>query len=260
MSQTAQPARFDQDGSDQDGPPGSSWQFLDDVTNALENLTTVLDAEDDVQVLLYQVCCQVTYAVAGVDEATVTLLDDSGPRTVAATSETVAELDRDQYRIGDGPCMRAVRTGQVLHISVDEAQKEWPHFAAAARNAGFGSFMSAPLVAGKRFAGAINCYSADGHGFADVDKRLLELYVTAVEAALRTHARYTEARETVEQLRTALTTRAVIDQAMGILMAAHQISADEAFARLGRRSQHENVKLRAIAERLVDHATRPKRA
>lgn len=255
-TQPAQPARFDYDGP----PPGSSWRFLDDVTNALENLTTVLDVEDDVQVLFYQVCCQVTYAVAGVDEATVTLLDDSGPRTAATTNETVAELDRNQYRIGDGPCMQAARTGQVLHISIDEAQRQWPSFAAAARDAGFGSFMSAPLVAGKRFAGAINCYSADGHGFAGVDKRLLELYVTAVEAALRTHARYIQARDTVEQLRTALTTRPVIDQAMGILMAAHQISADEAFARLAQQSQRENVKLRMIAERLVDHAIRPDRA
>lgn len=258
MSQPVQPVKPGR--PEHDGPPGSSWRFLDDITGALENLTTVLDVEDDFQVLLYQVCCQVTYAVAGVDQATVTLLDDNGPRTAATTSETVAELDRDQYRIGDGPCMRAARTGRVLHISVEEAQEEWPSFAAAARDAGFGSFMSAPLVAGKQFAGAINCYSADGHGFAGVDEQLLELYVTAVEAALRTHARYTRARETVEQLRIALTTRAVIDRAIGILMAAHQINADDAFAQLAQQSQRENVKLRTIAERLVDHATRPDRA
>jgi fructose-specific component phosphotransferase system IIB-like protein len=45
--------------------------------------------------------------------------------------------------------------------------------------------------------------------------------------------------------------RAVVEQAKGVLMAAYGINADEAFARLVRRSQHTNVKLREIASQFL---------
>jgi AmiR/NasT family two-component response regulator len=65
----------------------------------------------------------------------------------------------------------------------------------------------------------------------------------------------TRARDTGEQLRIALDSRAVIDQAKGILMALRQISADEAFTLLVEQSQRENVKLRDLATRFVAHTT-----
>jgi hypothetical protein len=82
-----------------------------------------------------------------------------------------------------------------------------------------------------------------------------ELYTTAVEAVLRTYDRYLDAREATEQLRTVLTSRTVIDQAKGVLMAARQIDADEAFGMLGAQSQRENVKLRQVAERFIANVT-----
>jgi hypothetical protein len=58
--------------------------------------------------------------------------------------------------------------------------------------------------------------------------------------------------EEVAQLREALESRDVIGQAKGILMERHGIGADEAFARLVQMSQSGNVKLREIAENLVE--------
>jgi AmiR/NasT family two-component response regulator len=54
------------------------------------------------------------------------------------------------------------------------------------------------------------------------------------------------------KLETALVSRAVIDQAKGVLMAVHTCSADEAFKMLVQRSQHENIKLRDVARNLLD--------
>jgi AmiR/NasT family two-component response regulator len=88
-------------------------------------------------------------------------------------------------------------------------------------------------------------------GFGALDTALLELYTTAAEAALRGARRYVTARETVGQLRTALTSRAVIDQAKGMLMAVHRVSEDEAFGMLVKLSQEQNLKLREVAERFV---------
>ncbi|MFE9750198.1 ANTAR domain-containing protein [Saccharothrix saharensis] len=237
--------------------PDESWPVvLDEVTGALDTLASALDSVDDFTVLLHQVCEQVTQAVPGVDEATVTLLIDNGsPTTVATTSDVAAELDREQYTNGDGPCLRAARTGELVRVSVDEAVDLWPAFAKDAKAAGFGSFLSAPLIIDAEHSGAVNCYSLRGHGFAELDEKLLDLYTKAVTAALRAYSRYQRAHDTTGQLRTALATRAVIDQAKGILMAIRRISADEAFTLLSEQSQRENIKLRDLAASFVVRAT-----
>ncbi|ADJ48290.1 hypothetical protein AMES_6465 [Amycolatopsis mediterranei S699] len=228
---------------------------LDEVTGALDSLTTTLATEDDFAVLLHRMCEQVVKAVPGVDEATVTLLTDHHPSTVASTSDVVTALDHDQYATGDGPCIRAAETGKLVRVSVAEAAGTWPVFARDAGAAGFGSFLSAPLVVVDGHSGAVNCYSGHHDGFAELDEKLLDLYTSAATATLRVFSRYLQARRTAEHLRTALQTRAVIDQAKGILMAIRQISADEAFTLLVEQSQRENRKLRDVAAEFVNHAT-----
>lgn len=176
------------------GGSAATVPALGDMTAALEDLTAVVDAEDDFQVLVDQVCQQIVHAVGGVDEATVTLLHAREPWTAAATGPVVAELDREQYRSGDGPCLRAARTGKVVRLTVKEAEECWPEYARDAGRAGFGEIIAAPLVIRDHRAGTINCYSQEGHGFTDLDEQLIELYTTVVEVTLRLHQRYTQAR------------------------------------------------------------------
>ncbi|WP_410574284.1 ANTAR domain-containing protein [Amycolatopsis sp. cmx-4-61] len=233
-----------------------SWpRVIDEVTSALKSLTSVLDTEDEFPQLLEQTCRQVVAAVPGADEATVTLLRDGKPHTAAATSELIAHMDRDQYRDG-GPCLEAARHGHVERVSIEQARERWPQFAAHAHEAGFDSYLSAPLIIDDENAGGINCYGTHAAGFAELDVGLLELYTAAAEGILRVHRRYRDATELAANLRTVLTSRAVIDQAKGILMAIRQIDADEAFTLLVEQSQRENVKLREVAERFVAHVVR----
>ncbi|WIX99224.1 GAF and ANTAR domain-containing protein [Amycolatopsis mongoliensis] len=231
--------------------PATVSPLLDDVTGALEALTAVLRQEDDFRILLRHVCLQVRQAVPGVDEASITLVHGDKPHTASATAAVVGELDGDQYRLGDGPCLESVRSGKIVRTSVTDAIERWPSFASGAREAGFGSFLAAPLVADDEYSGAVNCYGHQDDGFAEIDAQLLELYTAAVEAVFRMYHRYLRARETAEHLRTALTSRAVIDQAKGMLMAIRQVDADDAFALLVEQSQRENVKLHDVAERFV---------
>ncbi|WP_372672546.1 ANTAR domain-containing protein [Amycolatopsis kentuckyensis] len=233
-------------------PTTTATSPLDDVTGALEALTAVLRQEDDFRILLRHVCLQVRQAVPGVAEASITLVRAEEPHTASATAATVGELDADQYRLGDGPCLEAVRSGKIVRTSVTDAIERWPSFASGATEAGFGSFLAAPLVADEEYTGAINCYGRQDDGFEEIEAQLLELYTTAVEAVFRVYHRYVEARETADHLRAALTSRAVIDQAKGMLMAIRRIGADDAFAVLVEQSQRENVKLREIAERFVE--------
>lgn len=224
---------------------------LDEVTSALDALGEALDRADEFPALIGQVCLQVAQAVPGADEVTVTLLDGGEPFTGASTSELVTELDAVEYRENAGPCVDAAKTGALVRAGMAEALERWPVFARACRSAGMGSFLSAPLVVDDRHAGAINVYARHDHGFADLDRSLLGLYTTATEVALRSHSRYLRAAGLSVQLRGALESRAVIDQAKGIIMAVHGITADEAFMLLVERSQRENRKVRLIAEEFV---------
>lgn len=231
---------------------------VDDVTGALEQLTGVLDQEEELHVVLQRLCHQIVPAIPGADLASVAVMGNDGPRTVAATSDQAIDIDQAQYDADAGPALEAARTGHVVRVTVSaEAVTRWPQFADAARTASIRSYLSAPLFIDKEFSGSLNLYGVDDHGFSELDAALLELYTTAVEAALRHAERHRSARETTEQLRTALSSRAIIDQAKGILMAARHLTADEAFSLLVKKSQHDNVKLRAVAEQLLEQVTRP---
>ncbi|SFW86981.1 GAF and ANTAR domain-containing protein [Amycolatopsis australiensis] len=224
---------------------------VDDVTGALEGLTAILEQDEDLSVVLQRVCLQVVQAVPDAEMASITLLRDGGYSTATATGDVARRIDQAQYDAGEGPCLEAARTGTIQRVKVREAARRWPEFAAAAEGASVASFLSAPLFIDSEYQGSLNLYGAGGDGFGALDAALLELYTTAAEAALRGARRYVSARETVGQLRTALSSRAVIDQAKGMLMAVHRISEKEAFDMLVKRSQEQNVKLREVAERFV---------
>ncbi|WP_246098188.1 ANTAR domain-containing protein [Rhodococcus spelaei] len=89
------------------------------------------------------------------------------------------------------------------------------------------------------------------HGFGEVEEAMLELYTTAATGAIRSARRYRRAVAVIEQLRRALESRAVIDQAEGVIMAARGVDAAGAFVVLVEQSQHQNVKVRELAERIV---------
>lgn len=234
-------------------------QRLDEVTSALADLSDVLARTEDLGRVLQRGIEQVTRAIPGADMASVSVLRDDGStaETVASSSERVWAIDDDQYAAGDGPCLEAARTGRVVRVGVKQATERWPEFARSARAAGVASYLSAPLSVDEEFAGSLNLYSEQAHGFGDLDEALLRLYTTAAAAAIANARRYAQARSLAMQLGQALDSRAVIDQARGILMATHGIAAQQAFELLAKESQDTNVKLREVAARLVESISRP---
>jgi GAF domain-containing protein len=229
---------------------------LDEVTGALDGLSKVLDEEEDLSVILQRLCHQVISAIPGADMASVTLLRNDSPLTAATTNEQAGAVDDAQYKAGEGPCLQAAKTGQVQRVSVSEAHGRWPAFTQAAAKLGVASYLSAPLYIDTEYNGSLNLYGGQPHGFHKLEAALLELYTTAAEAALRNARRYLQSREQVGHLREALTSRAVIDQAKGVIMGARRVTADEAFTLLVEKSQRDNVKLRDLATRFVDDIIR----
>lgn len=241
----------------EDNPGPEVVRRLDEVTGHLTDLAEVLAGQEDLGQVLQRSVDQVAGAVPGADMVSVSVLRGDAAQTVAASNRAVWAVDEDQYAAGDGPCLEAARTRQVVRTEMAGAERRWPKFARSARAAGVESYLSCPLIIGEEFAGSLNLYSEQSHGFADFDVALLRLYTTAACAAIDNARRYDRARELAGQLHQALDSRAVIDQAIGILIARAGITADQAFAELSRQSQNTNVKLREVAARLVASQHRP---
>ncbi|MFI5614337.1 ANTAR domain-containing protein [Amycolatopsis sp. NPDC051903] len=223
----------------------------------MTDLTEALETGDDTASTLEAVCTHAVRAVPGAEIASVTVITDGEPETAAYTDEIALRVDRAQYATGDGPCLRAAATGEIVRMSLPHAGREWPDFVAFARGEGIGSYLAAPLRVDDTLTGALNLFSTESHGFEELDGKVLELYTVVVASGLRTTRRFRRAHDLAAHLDTAMRNRAVIEQAKGILMAAHRISDVEAMQRLVRESQNTNVKLREVAIRFVREATRP---
>ncbi len=229
---------------------------LDEVGQSLADLGELLAREEEIGRVLQRNVSQVIRAVPGADMASVSVLRGEAAETVASTSERVWAIDSEQYAVGEGPCLEAARTGRFVRVGVAEARERWPAFARSARAAGVESFLSAPLFIDEKFAGSLNLYGQQADSFDDLDESLLRLYTAAAAAAIANARRYAEARRLADNLRRAIESRAVIDQAIGMLMATRGLNAETAFQTLARESQNTNTKLRDVAARIVDAAGR----
>jgi AmiR/NasT family two-component response regulator len=94
-------------------------------------------------------------------------------------------------------------------------------------------------------------YATRPHAFEDSSVELAETIADYVAVAVANAHAHSKAAELAEQMRQAMQTRSVIDQAKGIIMAQNHCTADEAFAMLSRASQRSNRKLRDIAQSIV---------
>ncbi|WP_207935821.1 GAF and ANTAR domain-containing protein [Actinomadura sp. KC216] len=226
---------------------------LVEVTLQLRNLQQVLAEGESLEMVLGRLAETVRSSIDDVWAVSVTVVSPEGARTVTATHESVVAIDAGQYEAGEGPCLEAARGRRPVRASVQEARQTWPAFAGAAAAAGFNSYLSVPLILDEQgpVVGALNLYGRGRGLFDPVDEALLRLFTAAASAAIVNARRGIQAVEMVEQLRTALASRAEIDQAKGVLMAVHGVDAEEAFELLVQRSQHVNVKLREVARSLL---------
>jgi GAF domain-containing protein len=192
-------------------------------------------------------------AAVGCDMAGLTLRDGHGrASTVVYTSQMVPEMDQAQYDYDRGPCLDASRTQTITRIDDTTTDTRWPEFAAEAVVHGVRSTQSFPVVVAGAGLGALNLYDRRPRYFVDASEVVGRLF--ASQTALL--ASYRNNTEEVDGLRTALRTRAVIEQAKGIIMAATGCTAEQAFDVLRQQSQRENRKLNQVAQEIVDRQKR----
>lgn len=227
-----------------DGPPSLA------TSGTLE---TTLEAvvESSLRHIVELVCT----ALESCSMAGVTLLDQTGPHTVAATNAATERVDSFQYRVESGPCLHAYRHQVVNRVDSTELEQRWPEFMELARSEGVQSILSFPLVVHNDGIGALNLYSERENAFDENDERIGQAFATHATITL-THARgYWSQEKARLSLERALLTRGIIDQAKGILMARTGSDADHAFESLRRASQRTNRKVFDIAQEIVQSAS-----
>lgn len=175
----------------------------------------------------------------------------SAPTLIATGSKMAQTLDGIQVVAGEGPTHDCWENGTVVHTSVLPTDARWLRLAEQLGDAPVCSVISAPIARHGERTGALNVYSVYDDLVDPATLEIAELLGVAVAGALHDANVRHELEKAARQLEIALQSRAVIDQAKGILMARHRCDADAAFRLLAEASSSTNVKLRVVAERLV---------
>lgn len=184
-------------------------------------------------------------------EVSVTLLNGSQTQTAAFTGALAVQLDERQYETGFGPCLDAAVSGEKIKVTVDDMDSPYPDFCEIARRQGVTHSLSVGLPVTTPTVGGLNLYSATGRPFSEEAERIVSTFASFAGIVLASAGLHRDLADLGEQLEVALQSRAVIDQAKGVIMAQNRCSAEKAFQILVRASQHRNVKLRVLAERVV---------
>lgn len=253
--------------ADHDAQPGPSAHPADD-TDLLAGLTGVaglVAGARGVVDLLADVAEFAVRAIPAVDGAGVALLcpRETGTQvqTFSATAEFVNDIDRAQYsELHEGPCLMAMRTAQVIVSGSLGSDERWPHFGGRVARMAVHSALSLPLIVGDDVIGAINAYARVRNAFDDRAIALGSQFAATAAVSVYNAQLLADARERTERLQRALASRAIIDQAIGILRSRSGASSEEAFDKLRRMSQADNVKLAVVAGRLVDETVRRAKA
>jgi GAF domain-containing protein len=184
--------------------------------------------------------------------SSVTIITANRAITMAATDDVAMKLDQAQYDGGDGPCLTAARHEQVIRVDDLDADSRWPRFVHAAQAGGVASSLSIPLLIDDDDTfGALNVYGEAAGAFSADDELVAQGFAAHAAIVVSNVVAYWEAIALSRNLSAAMEHRGVIEQAKGVLMGAHRISADDAFNLLRQRSQHENRKLRDVALEVV---------
>lgn len=225
-----------------------------DAQAAFDEPARLVLADQTMDGLLNRIAVLAKDVVPGASEVSVSLVAKYKATTVASTGELATALDEHQYAEASGPCLDAAQAGSVSSIPDMRTETRWPTFTPAAVERGALSSLSTPIPLQQYASAALNMYSTEVNGFDDEAKSVAVAFAGYAGVALANMHLYETTKTLAEQLQTAMQSRAVIEQAKGVLMGQRRCTAEEAFDILVNLSQHSNRKLRDVAQALVDSA------
>jgi GAF domain-containing protein len=222
------------------------------AVQALERLGSLSLRTVSMEQLLQTIADLAKTVMPGNPEASVSLLIKGRPTTVASTGQLATDLDETQYERDHGPCLHAARTGEQTEIADTRTDSRWQDYTPRAVEHGNLSSLSTPLVIDdEEVTGALNVYARRPHAFDEDSRTAATRFAPYAAVAAGNVRAYQVVRDRADNLQAALETRGVIDQAKGILMDRHNLTADQAFQVLAQMSMKANRELHVVADDLV---------
>jgi hypothetical protein len=191
------------------------------------------------------------------DAATASLRHDGQLTTMAATDQRYLLLDEAQYAANEGPCLDVLERHEPIAWYAGSHEQRWPLFRQTAEYAGIKTSLSVhvPIEVAEGLEASLNLYARGEVAVGNDQVRVGQSFADQVAAIIFSIEAHEATVRLARGLADAMRTRAVIEQAKGILAAEHRIPPEQAFQVLVELSQRSNVKLRDVATRLVDERT-----
>lgn len=173
------------------------------------------------------------------------------PAVFAASHPSLPELTEVQLTSGRGPVLDAVSRGEPVFCPDTLEEVRWPEFSGAALRLGVRCSLSLAYRSGADIT-CLSLFSARPRTLEADSVAVAERLVALGGAAIDIASGYGQARRTARQLRDAAESRAVVDQAKGVLMQALGCSAEEALQRMRQVSQARNMKVTEVAATIIN--------
>ena len=215
--------------------------------------------ERDLEAVLGRVAELASQTLRGVAAASVTLVESDRAFTVAFAGQLALDLDETQYQDGFGPCLEVAQSSGFVTVPDMAAETRWPSFARQALAAGVHSSVSVALPLQEAVLGALNVYATQPSVFDQDAIEIARTFAGHAAVAIANARLYQRTATLAEDMRRAMETRAVIEQAKGILIAQQHCTPEQAFELLTRLSQRSHRKLRDCAADLVTSTAEDRR-
>ena len=217
-----------------------------DLAGSLAEAALAISSQDSLDETLHAIVETARLSLEGIDHVGISVAHRDGTvETRAATDAFVWELDQLQYDLGEGPCLYSMAHERTTVVEHARHEQRWPRFIQEAVKRGLRSQLALQLYFDDRTVAGLNMYSTTSDTLDEDTVYTAELFATHAAIALG------KVRE-IDNLHQALRTRKVIGQAIGIVMERFGVTEDRAFAYLRRASSTRNVKLRVVAQHLVE--------
>jgi GAF domain-containing protein len=219
----------------------------DELLTLAAELTEVvrLAEDDDVAGIMERFVRRAARTIPGCDQAMIAIRSAGGVEVLAGAHEERPDV------LQPGPVIESLTFREPRRLDDTATDQRWPAFAAQLGNLGYRTCLVLPLVSKAEPTAVLALFSATPERFTDTSYDLVLLFTLHAGVAFDNASLYEDSRRLVEQLRTALVTRALIGSAQGLLMHRNSLDSERAFSALRTASQHSNVKLRELAGQLV---------
>lgn len=229
-------------------------RVLDAVVALVDNL---LHDFDVVELLteLTERCAE----LLDVSSAGLLLADPLGQlHLMAATSDKTEEIELFQLQADEGPCLDSYSSGAPVSVAdLSTSIERWPRFVPAAREAGFVAVHAVPMTVAGGVLGALGLFGSEVGDLNEADLLVgRSLAHVASVAIVQEHPPTKDA--VLPHLRSALTSRVVVEQAKGLLRQRLDVTVSDAFRLLRAYARASGTHLSQLARTLMsDPAARP---